>query len=100
MKIIHLGQELDPMQEHELISNSKFGFKINIKYTKQSWLEGKTDTAYNCTEFHWRYTDIFNTVPCNRVAFESDIHRTGFNKDINDIEYVIIELANKLYECF
>ena len=97
IKIIYLGQELDTEKEHELISDNEFGFKIDIKHTKESWYPVKEDTAYNCTEFHWRYTDIFNPTPSEGVAFESDIHNTGFTRKINTIESVTIELADKLY---
>mgnify|MGYP001558584137 CR=1 FL=1 len=100
MKIIYLGQVLDTENEHELFSNNEFGFKIDIKHTKESGYKVKEDTAYNCTEFHWRYTDIFNPIPSNKVAFESDIHKTGFNREIKTIESVTIELADKLYEKF
>lgn len=100
MKIIYLGQEIDPTIEHDLRSNNEFGFKIDIKYTDDCWLRGNTDTAYNCTQFHWRYTDLFNPVPSNRVAFESDIHNTGFTKEVSVIEYVGIKIANELYDSY
>lgn len=100
MKIIYLGQELDPNKEHELFSNNKFGFKVDITHTKDSWYSVKEDTAYNCTEVHWRFTDVFNTEPTNRVAFESDLHKTGFNREVDLIESVVIELADRFYESF
>jgi len=100
MKITYLGKELDASLEHELFSTNEFGFKIDIKHNNESWYAVKEDTAYNCTEFHWRYTDMFNEFPTDSVAFESDIHYTGFNRKIDTIESVNIELADKLYDKF
>jgi len=96
MKLIYLGQELDTKQEHELLSNSEFGFKVDIKYTKESWYPTKEDTAYNCTEVHHLWS--LDYMGGASIAFESDIHGTGFTRRINDIELVTIELADRLYE--
>jgi hypothetical protein len=98
MKIIYLGQELDSNKEHEIFSDNEFGFKVDIKHTEESWYRVKEDTAYNCTEFHWRYNEKDDWVENKSVAFESDIHRTGFTREINTIESVIIEIADKLYD--
>ena len=57
MKLIYLGEELDTTKEHELNSKNEFGFKVNIKYTKESWFKIKEDTIYNCTEVHHLSTD-------------------------------------------
>jgi len=100
MKIIYLGKELNPSEEHELFSENEFGFEIDIKYTGESWYPKKEQKVFNLTEFHWRYTDIFNETPSDGVAFESDIHTTGFTRKIDTIEKVEIRLAEKLYESF
>jgi hypothetical protein len=34
------------------------------------------------------------------IAFESDIHSTGFTRRIDTIKSVNIELANKLYDSY
>jgi len=34
------------------------------------------------------------------IAFESDIHSTGFTRRIDTIESVNIELSNELYDSF
>lgn len=98
MKIIYLGTELDSSVEHELFSNNEFGFKITIGYTDESWYPIKEEIVFNFTEFHWMYTDMFNITPSNGVAFESDIHGTGFTRKIDVISYVNIELADNLYQ--
>jgi hypothetical protein len=100
MEIIYLGKKLNPLEEHELFSENEFGFEIGIKYTEESWYPKKEQRIFNFTEFHWRYTDIFNETPSDSVAFESDIHGTGFTKKICDIEKVEIRLAEKLHENF
>ena len=98
MKLIYLGQELDTTKEHELNSKNEFGFKVNIKYTKESWYKIKEETVYNCTEVHhlWSKDYMGNA----SIAFESDIHSTGFTRTINTIESVNIEIADKLYDSF
>ena len=100
MKIIYLGKELDVTKEHEIFSTNEFGFKVDIKYTKESWYPIKEDTAYNCTEFHWKYDEDEDWETDKNVAFESDIHRTGFTRKINTIDTVIIELADMLFDSY
>ena len=100
MKLIYLGQELDSTKEHELFppKESKFGFKVDIKMTEESWYTVKEDTAYNCAEVHHLWSE--NYMGGASIAFESDIHRTGFTRRIDDIESVTIELASKLYDSY
>ena len=98
MKLIYLGEELDTTKEHELNSKNEFGFKVNIKYTKESWFKIKEDTIYNCTEVHHLYSSDYMRYAS--IAFESDIHSTGFTRTINTIELVNIEIADKLYDSF
>lgn len=90
MKIIYLTQELDATKEHELISKNVFGFKVRVKYTKESWYPIKEETIYNCTEVHNLYRN-------DSIAFESNINQTGFTRIIDIIESVNIEIADKLY---
>lgn len=98
MKITYLGQELDITKEHELNSENEFGFKVDIKYTNESWYPTKEDTAYNCTEVHHLWSTDY--MGGTSIAFESDIHSTGFTRKIDTIESVNIELANELYDSF
>lgn len=98
MKIIYLGEELDVTREHELISNSLFGFKVDIVYKNVSWYPTKKQTMYNCTEVHHLFSLEYMGGPS--IAFESDIHSIGFTRQISDIESVNIELANKIYDSF
>lgn len=98
MKITYLGKELDITKEHELNSNNEFGFKVDIKYTEESWYSKKEDTAYNCTEVHHLWS--LDYMGGASIAFESDIHSTGFTRRIDTIESVNIELATKLYDSY
>ena len=96
MKLIYLVQELDTTKEHELLTDSEFGFKVDIKMAKDNLYKVKEDTAYNCTEVHHLWS--LDYMGGASIAFESDIHTTGFTRRINDIETVTIELADKLYD--
>jgi hypothetical protein len=98
MKITYLGKDLDVSVEHELLSENEFGFKVDIKYTKDSWYDIKEDTAYNCTEVHHLWS--LNYMGGPSIAFESDIHCTGFTRNIDTIESVTIELADKLFDSY
>lgn len=100
MKLIYLNEELDINLEHEIISKKEFGFEVLIEYTENSWYPIKKIQLNNCNEIHWRFTDIFNTEPTTRVAFESDIHRTGFNREIETIKSIEIKLSNKIEKEF
>lgn len=96
--LVYLGKELDISKEHELITKSEFGFKVDIKYTEESWYTNKEDTAYNCTEVHHLWS--LNYMGGPSIAFESHIHYTGFTRRVDDIESVIIELATEKYPEF
>lgn len=98
MKITYLGQNLDVTKEHELFSSNEFGFKVNIKYTKESWYPTKENSVHNCTEVHHLWSDDY--MGGASIAFESDIHGTGFTRRIDVIESINIELANELYDSF
>lgn len=94
MKLIYLGQELDAEQEHELFSTNEFGFNVIIEKSYNFIVE----VCYNCTEVHHKYEPIFGER--DKIAFESDIHKTGFNYLISDCDTVTIKLATKLYDDF
>lgn len=96
MKLIYLGEELDSSIEHDLYSDTEFGFKVDIKYTNESWYPEKQATAHNCTQVHHLWS--LNYMGGSSIAFESDIRKTGFTRRIDDIEVVIVELAEKMYD--
>ena len=100
MKLIYLNKKLDTNLEHELMSENKFGFEVSIEYTETAWYPIKKIQLNNCTEVHWRFTDIFNPEPTTKVAFESDIHHSGFNREINTIKTIIINLSEKIKDEF
>ena len=98
MKLIYLNEELDINLEHELLSKNEFGFEVSIEYTETAWYPIKKIQLNNCTEVHWRFTNIFNLEPSTKVAFESDIHSTGFNREIETIKIIEIKHSNKIEE--
>ena len=98
MKLICLNEELDIYLEHEIISENEFGFEVSIEYTETAWYPIKKIQLNNCTEVHWRFTDIFNPEPSTKVVFESDIHSTGFNREIETIKIIEIKYSNKIEE--
>lgn len=98
MKITYLGKELDASKEHELFSENEFGFKVTIQCTKESWYPEKEHIVYNCTEVHNLWSK--NYMGGASIAFESDIHGSGFTRRIDDIESVTIEKADKLYDSY
>ena len=57
--------------------------------------DGYIDNIYNCTQIHYGYTDMGLVHPLTKIAFESDMHQTGFNRQIKDIQSVEITLATK-----
>lgn len=96
IKLIYLGKELDTKIEHELITDHEFGFNVRIKYTPESFykLSDKEQFFNNCTEVHYMFEGLDGRK--NRVAFESDLHGTGCNREIESIESIEIMLANKM----
>jgi hypothetical protein len=98
MKLIFLGEELDSTKEKEILSGSKFGFNVIVVYKMDSWMsqhkkEQVVDVFNNCTEVHHLFESIFPEK--KRIAFESDIHRTGCTRNVDDIESVEIHIATK-----
>lgn len=100
--INYLGSVLDSTKEHELFpENGELGFDISVEYKSDSWMAkaGHPIQKFNnCTEFHWRYTDMFNEVSSDGVAFESDIHGTGCTRKIEYIKSVTIIDSVKVQE--
>jgi len=107
MKIIYLGKELNSDLEHELTTDNPFGFKVSVKYTNNRYY-GTDQTLNNCTEVHYLFNkkyideiiqnhnidDLDKTAESfgYEVAFESDIHSTGFTRLTKYIESITIEL--------
>jgi len=98
MKLFYLGKELDSSAEQELKTDNEFGFVVTIKFNPDNRFHRDTETSIfrNATEVHSRYTEM-TIRPGKRIAFESDIHQTGFWKDIEEIETVTIEYALEMY---
>jgi len=65
-----------------------FGMKVKLKFK-----EDKKFREYrNVTEIHYNYAAIHSGI---RIAFESDIHKTGFTRDIRDIKEFETSLETK-----
>lgn len=101
MKLVYLGRELDVNVEHELFSeeSNQFGFNVEVKYTEESWYPVKTQIFRNCTEVHHLFESLIEERRTS-IAFESDIQGTGCNRKIENIESVVITIADKLYRSF
>ncbi len=99
MKLIFLGELLDSNIEQILTHSNKFGLKVSVVYNSDSWIskiEGEqvVEIFNNCTEIHHLYKTFDKNE--KNIAFESDIHRTGYTRSVNDIESVEITNADKL----
>ena len=87
----YLGVELDNTTEHELMSDNEFGFDVIIKSNlDNSWL-GKEELFNNITNVHYLYES-----PFEQIALESDIHLTGYTKELKHIKEIVIMNATKL----
>lgn len=84
------GNALDPNKEHELFSDSEFGFTVRLITTRYIVV------CNNVTEVHWLYPRIGE----QRVAIESDIQGTGRTVAISEIKFLEITDAKYLAEKF
>ena len=88
--------------EIEILSQeSEFGFDVIVKYKQDSRYQGKEVVHHNATEVHWMYNKedegTFSYYQPG-VAIESDIHSTGGTRELQYIEYILIEVATELHE--
>lgn len=104
MELTYLNNELNVTKEHELFSDNENGFKVTVTYKKDSWISKNefkevVEVFNNCTEVHYMYESI---VPRNdkRIAFESNIHRTGLTRSVDDIKSIVIENATSIEDDF
>ena len=98
MKITYLGGEVDTSKEHEMLSENDFGFNVKIKYTDDSFYPNKELVLNNCTEVHHLWSLDYMGGPS--IAFESNLHQTGFTRRVDVIESVNIELSESLFESY
>lgn len=98
MNLIFKGNKLDCELEHELFSDSEFGFEVTIgfkmdaqNYANRVW------RLNNVFEVHFKYKSIVLKEELGRVAFESNIHHTGRTNNIDDINFIIITEATELH---
>jgi|SaaInlStandDraft_4_1057021.scaffolds.fasta_scaffold145273_1 hypothetical protein len=84
--IIYKGRKLDPQKQHEIFAKNKNGFHVKVWYNGRNQYENKSDVFNNITEVHWLYKSIQG----KRVAFETNIHQTGFTYSVTLIKKVKI----------
>lgn len=106
MKIIHLGEELDSSKEQQLFPNQdqEFGFTVIVVYKRHQGLSSylsstkqKVEYYNNVTEVHVNYKKSMSLL---NIAIESSIHETGIWRNVDQIERVIIEIAEEKTENF
>lgn len=105
MKLNYCRKELNTCKEQNIESENEFGFSVIITYQKETsplsryFNESFIESIYNCTHVHYGYNDMSGE-SMKKIAFESDIHETGFTRVIKDIKNVEIKLSNKLHQNF
>jgi len=90
-QLVNDGIALDPNKEHEIF-NHENGLKVTVSFGPK--FSSKTAVFRNITEVHWMYPSIHE----KRVAFESDIHCTGYTYAISDILSVSTEKETEIAE--
>lgn len=73
-----------------------FGMRVRIEFSEGSGL-GKGIALRNVTEIHFNYPSPFGEV---KIAFESDIHKTGLTYRIGQIDEFETNLETKKAKSF
>ena len=79
-------------------NDAPFGVNVKIKYHKESHYNGRRETRYNATEFHYMYRPICTIFVEQGVAIESDIHCSGGTYDISHIKSIVVTKATKKHK--
>lgn len=87
-RINYLGVEVTPKQESEIVISDSKGLTARVEF-----IDGAIETFNNLTEIHWLYPSVIND---KRVAFESNIHGTGFTYDVHRIKAIDIDTADQV----
>jgi hypothetical protein len=93
VRITFLDVELDNTKEHEIKTDSEFGFIVEVFYNTNF-----SETFNNVTEVHFRYPSFIKNV--ERVAFESNIHFTGVTRNLTEISTINIDINDKIGKNF
>jgi len=96
MKLIVLNKRINISKEQNFVDDGVFGFVVEIKYRHNS--PYKDCILYNCTQVHYGYTEFKTISELTKIAFESDIHKTGINRRINEIKSVVVYHAQTRYK--
>ena len=97
--LLYLNGVLQDSTKEFEIFNEDNGFTVIVIY-KISSRKSKLDSyeiLNNCTEIHNLYNIDWESDPA-KIAFESDIHGTGCNREAQDIEIVWITDALRIEE--
>lgn len=89
-----MGANVNPNTEHEFTPESNiYGFKVTITYSSEGnfkILPNNTEVFNNVSEVHTKYKGI----GCDRIAIVSATHKDSYSYDFDDIESIIIEMAD------
>lgn len=91
MVLIHNGITLDSNEEHELFSDSEFGFEVIITGNRKKLVK-----VNNITEVHHLYNIKYDEPGKPKTAFESDIHSNEFVIQSTSVLRIEILNATKL----
>lgn len=95
MILNYKGNRLDHTREHEIFSDDKNGFLVEVIFNDDNEYENKIFN--NITEVHYMYYSIFQY---KKIAFESEIHNEHINYEIRHIKEVNINTAKELCGSF
>jgi predicted MPP superfamily phosphohydrolase len=79
------------------MTNNIFGFDVYIEYVDNNLNNYGNIDVKNITQVHFNYDKHIYVGDKRRIAFESDIHSTGFTREIRTINKVLITLSTKKY---
>lgn len=94
MKLLINGIEIKSTEPVELLFTNKLGVDVKIIYAADcSFCKGQEhyEIFHNVTEVHNLYKSLQQDA--KKVAFESDIHATGFNRD--QFQLAKVEILNE-----
>ncbi len=86
------------MPNESIQSNFLFGFNVKMKWfllvDPTKIIE---ETYHNITEIHYNYDSAMSDIIGVQIAFESDIHQTGFTRSIKQVVEYEAKLATQIH---
>lgn len=102
MKLTLNNIPYDTSKEQNFETEAWVGYKVTVQYSKNGYyahLSEKPVVFNNVSQVHSKYDH--GTGGLDRIAFESDYaHKTGRWNYMIDIDWVSVELADKIEDCF